>query len=97
MLVDKDLLNLYTQYTRHSIYSKDSIKQALYPWARDHLLLAQVCVLISTLYNIEKRKALKVLLREDWQILDVLKRPDATLPDLVKCFLSRCIVQKHAQ
>lgn len=63
------------------------IKQALHPWARDHLLVAHAitgCDSVSALYNIGKKKALKVLVGEDWQILDIFKRPDATHDDIAR-------------
>ena len=87
MLVDNALPNLYMQYATHDIYSTNSIKQALHPWARDHLLVAQAITgsdSVSALYNIGKKKALKVFGGEDWQILDIFKRPDATYDDIAR-------------
>ena len=87
MPVDKALPILYMQYATHDIYNTNSIKQALHPWARDHLLVAHAitrCDSVSALYNIGKKKALKVLGEEGWQILDIFKRPDATYDDIAR-------------
>ena len=52
---------------------------------KKHLLFAHAitgCDSVSALYNIGKKKAIKILAAEDWKILDVFTKPDATYDEI---------------
>lgn len=85
------------QYARHAIYSTDGIKQALQPWARDHLLVAHVITRYDSVSISGKEN---VLVGEDRQILEVFKRPDATYDDIARAtemfLLKMCCANAHS-
>ena len=81
MLINISYPNLYMQYARNVIYSINSIMEALSQNVRDHLLVAHTitgCDTVSALYKIGKKTAINVLEQEDWGLLDLFKRDDAT-------------------
>ena len=81
MLIDRSKPNLFMQYARNAIYGIDCMKEALHPNVRTHLLATHAISgsdTVSAIYNVGKKKALKVLEQEVWEALSVFKKVDAT-------------------
>lgn len=88
MLVDRATTdNIYMQYSRESVYNIQSIQQKIGSQIRQHILIAHAitgCDTTSGMYGIGKKKAIDVLGKGEWNILDVFKQSDASADEIAR-------------
>ena len=88
MLIDRATTgNIYMQYSRESVYNINSIQQKMDSQTCQHILNAHAitgCDTISAMYSIGTKKAIDVLDKGDWNMLDVFMQSNASADETAR-------------